>query len=366
MAPSTLDFVFPRSREKCSIIFGDKLLEQLDLELFSVASSMAIISDDNVAKLYSGKLLDRLSGATKTALITFKHGERNKNLATVAKITKIMSELGLDRKSMILALGGGVVGDLAGFVASIFKRGITYFQIPTTLLAQVDSSIGGKCGVDTEWGKNQIGSFYQPAAVLIDSSTLDSLPEREIINGLGEIVKSGIIADRTLFRAIESAEEYSIQKLKPIVRDTCRIKAKIVEADERESNLRNVLNYGHTIGHALESSSGYRLSHGKSVILGMACEGWIACELGVFDPEDYDRQRNLLKRIVSQFKVGNRFDPKAVLSFARLDKKNVGGVLNMSLPEKIGRMHSTGDNYSTPVSKSLLLKSLENLRNDVD
>ena len=307
-----------------------------------------------------------MSGAVKTHLITFQHGERNKNLATVEMITKTMSALGLDRKSIVLALGGGVVGDLTGFVASIYKRGIKYFQVPTTLLAQVDSSIGGKCGVDTGWGKNQLGSFYQPTAVLIDKSTLDSLPEREMINGLGEMIKSGIIANSALFKSIESAKEYSIQKLKPLIGDTCKIKAKIVEADERESNLRNVLNYGHTIGHGLESSSGYRLSHGKSIILGMSCEGWIARELGIFDPKDYDRQNNLLKGIRNRFKVGTRFDPKTVLSFALLDKKNVGGVVNMSLPQKIGRMHSTGGKYATPVSKSLLLKSLENLRNGVD
>jgi len=366
MAPTTLEIAFTRGREKCSIIFGDKLLDQVDLELFSGATSLAVISDDNVVKLYSGKLLDRLSGAAKTHLITIRHGERNKNLATVGMVTRKMSALGLDRKSMVLALGGGVVGDLTGFVASIFKRGIKYFQVPTTLLAQVDSSIGGKCGVDTAWGKNQLGSFYQPAAILIDMSTLDSLPEREIINGLGEMIKSGIIANRTLFKAIESAEQYSIQKLKPLVKDVCMIKAKIVEADEREANLRNVLNYGHTIGHALESSSGYRLSHGRSVILGMACEGWIARELGIFDRADYDLQNSLLTRIRSQFRVEARFDPKVVLSFAVLDKKNIGGVVNMSLPQKIGHMHSAGDKYTTPVSKSLLLKSLQNLRNGVD
>ena len=366
MASSTLEIAFSRSRDKCSIVFGDELLDHLDLDLSSGASALALISDDTVAKLYSGKLLDRLAETAKTHLISFPGGERSKNLATVEKIAKTMSALGLDRKSMVLALGGGVVGNLTGFVASIFKRGIKYFQVPTTLLAQVDSSIGGKCGVDTEWGKNQLGSFYQPAAVLIDKSTLDSLPWREIINGLGEMIKSGIIANSSLFRSIESTEDYSIQKLKPLVEDTCKIKAKIVEADERESDLRTVLNYGHTVGHALESSSRYRLSHGESVILGMTCEGWIARELGIFDPKDYDRQNNLLKGIRSRFKVRTRFDPKTVLSFAILDKKNVGGVVNLSLPQKIGRMNSAGGKYTTPVSKDLFLKSLENLRSGVD
>src|SRR5271165_4189864 len=178
MVPSSLEIVFPRSREKCSVVFGDGLLERLDSEFFSGASSIAVITDDNVVGIHSENLVRNLSGIAKTHLITIRHGERNKNLATVEKVTKIMSARGLDRKSMILALGGGVVGDLAGFVASIYKRGIKYFQVPTTLLAQVDSSIGGKCGVDTIWGKNQLGTFYQPRAVFVDPTTLNSLPDR--------------------------------------------------------------------------------------------------------------------------------------------------------------------------------------------
>jgi 3-dehydroquinate synthase len=302
MALSTLEIVFARSREKCAIFFGDQLLDHMPLDLFSGASSIAIVTDDIVAKLYSQNLVERLSGFGKIHLLTIPHGERSKNLATVEKVTKAMSNFGLDRKSLILALGGGVVGDLTGFIASIYKRGIKYFQVPTTLLAQVDSSIGGKSGIDTIWGKNQLGAFYQPTAIFIDKSTLDSLPENEVVNGLGEMVKSGIIADRNLFSAIENSDEYSIAKLKPLIEGTCKIKAKIVGTDERESNLRNVLNYGHTVGHALESSSGYRLSHGKSVILGMACEGWIAQELGIFGHGDYDRQEEVLARIRSKFR----------------------------------------------------------------
>jgi len=365
MAESTLEISFPGRSAKCSILFGDKLLERLPIESFSDASSLAIVTDDIVARLYGRKLLSQFSSARKAHLIVMKHGERNKNLETVSKIAKKMSLLSLDRKSSILALGGGVVGDLAGFVASIYKRGISYFQLPTTLLAQVDSSIGGKCGVDTDWGKNQIGSFHQPLGVFVDTSVLDTLPEKEVVNGVGEIIKSSIIADREMFHEIESrlGDFYSIRELRHLVRRTAEIKCKVIEKDEREANIRKILNYGHTVGHAIESSSDYKLSHGKSVILGMICEGWIAKNLGIFEEGDYLRQKDLLETIRRHYKIRVPPDKKKILSFAALDKKNVAGQIKMSFPEKIGKMHE-GENetFATSVSKKLFLQSLDSLK----
>jgi 3-dehydroquinate synthase len=365
MAPDALEIVFPERSEKCSIIFGDKLLDELPLDNFSEASSVALITDDLVAKLYAHRVRENLSRVAKTHLIVMRHGEQNKNLASVAQIARKMSDAGLDRKSVILALGGGVVGDLTGFMASIFKRGISYFQFPTTLLAQVDSSIGGKCGVDATWGKNQLGTFYQPKGIFEDSSVLDSLPQKEIINGLGEIVKSGIIADRPMFDQIAaSTEEYfSMEKLKTLVRRTCEIKAKVVERDEREMSVRKVLNYGHTIGHAIEASLNYKLSHGKCVVLGMICEGWIAAKLGIFQEDDFVRQNDLLFQIKKRYRISPSINRRRVLSFALLDKKNASGVINMSLPEEIGRMHpGKNGGYSISIPKDLLLKSLDNLK----
>ncbi len=368
MAPAALEIVFRERSEKCSILFGDNLLDRLPLGMFSGASSLAIVSDDVVAKLYADRLCDRLSRQSNTHVIVMRHGERHKNVVTVLEVAKRMSDIGLDRKSAVIALGGGVVGDLTGFVASIFKRGIKYFQAPTTILSQVDSSIGGKCGVDSDWGKNQIGTFYQPSGIFIDGSVLDTLPEGEIINGLAEIVKSSIVGDRSMFDEIDSAPEvyFSVQKLKSLIRRTCEIKAKVVEADEREKNLRKILNYGHTVGHAIESSSGYRLSHGKSIILGMICEGWIANKLGIFDDGEFFRQKNLLLKIRNHYRISATLDRKRILSFAVLDKKNEKGMIKMSLPEKLGRMHSGDDGgFSTPVSEELFLRSLNCLKKEL-
>jgi 3-dehydroquinate synthase len=364
MAPDALELVFPRRNEKCTIYFSDQLISRVPLELFSGVSSVAIVSDDIVSKLYSKQLEERLSETAKTHMIVIRHGERNKNLTTVSSVANQMSDHGLDRKSALIALGGGVVGDLAGFVASIFKRGIKYFQFPTTLLAQVDSSIGGKCAVDTKWGKNQLGSFYQPEGIFIDESVLTSLPKKELINGLGEIMKSSIIADPTMFGELESlpAKYFEMQDLRKFVRRTCEIKASIVEKDETEINLRKTLNYGHTLGHAIESASRYRLSHGKSVILGMICEAWIAYELGILEKNDFERQTDLLLKTKNHFRITPRISKKEVLAFALLDKKNTSGVIQMSLPEKIGKMHA-GKNelFTSLVSKDLVARSLEKL-----
>jgi 3-dehydroquinate synthase len=360
MATGTLEIVFPERNVKCSIFFGEYLRKSLPISRLHEASSIAIISDDNVSKLYGRRLRDDLSHTHKTHLVTIRHGERSKTLDTASRIAKRLSELGLDRNSVILAVGGGVIGDMAGFVASIFKRGIRYFQLPTTLLAQVDSSIGGKCAVDTSWGKNQLGTFYQPEGIFIDLSVLDSLPSREVVNGVAEIVKSGIIAERTMFEDIErSSDLFEVNRLKGFVPRTVAIKAGVVQADEKEANVRKILNYGHTVGHAIESSSNYRLSHGKCVILGMLCEGWIARKLGIFDESDYLRQSNVLERIRSSHKIVTPVDPKIILSFAALDKKNVSGSIRMSLPEKLGVM-SPGDNgsYAIPISKDIFLDSL--------
>jgi 3-dehydroquinate synthase len=369
MARDALEIRFARAPVQCSVVLRDGLLEQLSrAEIGNAGTSCVIITDDLVARLYGKQLKEKLCGIARTNVITFPHGERSKTLNTVARITAKMSKLGCDRKTILFALGGGVAGDLGGFVASIFKRGIQYFQVPTTLLAMVDSSIGGKTGVDAVWGKNQLGSYYQPDGVFIDPSTLDTLPSSEIINGIAEMAKSGIIADPQLFAKIDSAlnNKAIIDGLKPLIFNACKIKAEVVEKDEREANLRSTLNYGHTVGHALESSSGYRLSHGKSVLLGMFCEGWISSKLGLFEAKDYERHSLLLSRIRDRFNVRTPLlDQKKVLRFAFLDKKTSEGSLRMSLPEKIGKMHIAKDGmYTAPVSRELFLESLSQLRQE--
>lgn len=363
MATPTLRISFTSSGEKCHIFIKDGILAHIPPHFLSDCSSIAVISDDLVSRIYARKLK---INSVETHLVSFPHGEKSKNLSVASVIASRMSKLGMDRKSAIIALGGGVTGDLAGFVASIFKRGIRYFQAPTSLLAQVDSSIGGKTGVDTEWGKNQLGTFYQPSAVFIDPSTLNTLPQSEIINGLGEIVKSGTIANRKLFDSIARLDSFTARDLKQMIIPTCRIKAKIVRADERETNLRSILNYGHTVGHAIEASAKYRFAHGKTVILGMMAEGWMAWKLGIFEERSYAKQSELLMKIIKRFQVRVELDPNKILEFARLDKKALGNKIRVSLPERIGRMHLAEDGkWTTVVNKDLFLDSIQQLRKEI-
>lgn len=367
MAPAALNISFERSRDKCTITIQNGIISRLASrrEIFGTASSICVITDDIVASLYANRVKNELSKFASTSIVVFAHGERSKSLKTTSAVASRMSDLGLDRKSIVVALGGGVVGDLAGLVSSIYKRGIAYVQIPTTLLAQVDSSIGGKTGVDTDWGKNQLGTFYQPKAIFIDPGTLDTLPHSEVINGLGEMVKSGIISDARLFESIERLNSFKIDKLKNLIPQTCLVKTKVVEKDERENNLRSILNYGHTIGHAIEASSNYKMNHGKCVILGMLAEGWIGNKLGVFTESEHERQRKLLRKIIRAFRLRAEIDSDEILRFAKLDKKSTTSSINIVLPERIGKMHLRNKSFLHHVSRRLILESLDFVRSEL-
>jgi len=336
------------------------------------AESYYIVTDSKVAKLYGARLRDDLSrlGRGRVELLSFRAGEARKNVGTAWTLASRLGALGAERGSVILALGGGVVGDVAGFVASVYKRGIGYVQIPTTLLAQVDSSIGGKTGVDAPWGKNQLGTFHQPLAVITDPAVLGTLPRREWINGLAEIVKCAVIADERMFERVSSLPAYldgSPDVPVELIVGACRVKAGVVSRDEREDDLRAILNYGHTVGHALESSSGYGLSHGACVVLGMLAEGWIASQMGVFREADFERQTRLLLGIWKGAGVrGVRpvlSDKKRLLRFALADKKTTSSSLRMSLPERLGRMHTTKEgSHKIPVSEEAFVGSIDYLR----
>lgn len=327
------------------------------------ATSLFVVTDSNVAKLYGKKLVAGLSqSGRRVEIISFPAGEASKNIQTAWTLTSRLSKLGADRGSVLLALGGGVVGDLAGFVASIYKRGIDYIQLPTTLLAQVDSSIGGKTSVDTPWGKNQLGTFYQPRGVLTDPITLRTLPNSEMLNGVAEIIKCAVIADRRLFDRL-SAMEFASDIPVDLIEGACSIKAGIVSKDERETNLRAVLNYGHTVGHAIESASDYRLSHGTCVILGMMAEGWIALRLGILQETDFEKQSRLLRRLSDAYNLRlPSFDRKTLLKFAVADKKATSSSIRMSLPAALGKMHTTSDgSYKIPVAREIFAESIDYL-----
>jgi 3-dehydroquinate synthase len=302
-----------------------------------------IVSNQTVWRFYG----EQLEGTSADEPILIPDGERFKHLATVGRIYDALVRAGADRASAIVAVGGGVTGDIAGFAAATYLRGIPVVQVPTTLLAQVDSAVGGKVGVNHPLGKNLIGAFHPPAAVIIDPALLATLPRREFRAGLYEVVKYGVIASRPLFertaRDLKALFGREPGSLLPVVADSCRIKASIVEQDERESGLRRTLNFGHTAGHALEAVTKYRrFRHGEAVAYGMLAASALAVARGVFPTAD----RDALAALVTQM---GPLPPVADLSAAEVigatkrDKKVIAGRLHFVLPTAIGSTTTVGD-----------------------
>lgn len=309
-----------------------------------------IISDGNVYNILADKIVEMLS-ETGTFLYAnvFPAGESSKNLARLDKVYHKVASAGLDRDAIIIALGGGVTGDIAGFVAATWMRGIDYVQIPTSLLAMVDSSVGGKTGIDLPEGKNLVGAFWQPKMVLIDPAFLKTLPRREILCGLAEIIKYGVIEDGRLFeqleRNIEQIEQLDIDFFTDIITRSCQIKAQIVEADEREAGIRAHLNYGHTFGHALEMVTGFsRLTHGEGVSIGMCMAADMALKMGLISIADAERQERLLKALGLLTHISN-VETQAIVDAMFFDKKAKQSQLRFVLPEAIGKvsLHTVTD-----------------------
>lgn len=324
-----------------------------------IAHSYVIVTDSNVRELYGEKLKSLLDEiADKTLLLDFPAGEMQKNREVKSEIEDRMLEAGFGRDSALIALGGGVVGDLAGYVAATYTRGIPYIQVPTTLVACVDSSIGGKTAIDTPHGKNLIGAFYQPRAVIIDIDTLTTLGPEEIREGLAEVIKYGIIADYELFELIEKKTgdifNYDINLLSLIVERCCRIKGDVVENDEKESNLRKILNFGHTIGHAIENHSNYTLTHGNSISIGMVLEGLIAVNLGIWSEDDLERVKSVFINAGLPVEIPFDIDPEKLISSMKIDKKSRAGVIEMSLPEAIGKIYRIDGKYAVKIDDEII------------
>lgn len=305
-------------------------------------NSVTIISNMQIAEKYLKTLKKSLENESILCnSIIIKAGERYKTLKSIQQIYTEMISQGLDRHSCVISLGGGVIGDMAGFAASTYLRGIDFIQIPTTLLAQVDASVGGKVGVDLPEGKNLVGAFYQPKAVIIDVDTLKSLPKREIACGMAEIIKHGFIRDEKLLEYLESHVK-EIQKNDPkilieLVKWNCKIKASVVEKDEKESGLRAILNYGHTVGHAFEAISGYgKYHHGEAVALGMVAAGEIARLTGRIGKEICERQKKILSLYGLPIKAKERINIDAVIDTLKHDKKCIGGKIRFVLLKGIG------------------------------
>ncbi|MDD2898122.1 MAG: 3-dehydroquinate synthase [Desulfuromonadaceae bacterium] len=301
----------------------------------------AVISNPTVSGLYGAAVVSSLASAGYSVVqIEMPDGEEYKNSTTLNKIYDDLLDAGVDRSSFVVALGGGVVGDVAGYAAATWLRGIPFVQVPTTLLAQVDSSVGGKTGIDHPKGKNLIGAFYQPRLVLIDVDTLTTLDRRHFRAGIAEVIKYGVAIDHAFFDFIE-ASTAAIMAMDPdvlikIILQSCQLKAQVVELDEKESGLRAILNYGHTLGHAFESLSGYcGLVHGEAVAIGMVLAARVSVAKGLCTQEEYSRIRSLIVQFGLPVTVP-QFNRQELLSVVAADKKSKGGTITFICNSGIG------------------------------
>ncbi|MEJ2567775.1 MAG: 3-dehydroquinate synthase [candidate division WOR-3 bacterium] len=322
----------------------DIIKNNTDLNMKLKSDKAAIISNPVVGALYikeTEKML--MDKGIKPLTCIIPDGEKYKNFDTINKIFDTLLKEKMDRSSGIIALGGGVIGDMGGFVASTFKRGISLIQIPTTLIAQVDSSIGGKTGFDHPLGKNMIGTFYQPDMVLIDIKKLLTLPEKEFRNGMAEVIKYGITHDAELFSILETRQKEIINRdimlLKAIVSRCVKIKKKVVEEDEKEEKgIREVLNYGHTIGHIIETLTGYsKYSHGEAVAIGMAEEAKLARKEGLLSTKDFERLEKLIEKYELPSSIPDNIKRNDMKNCVSQDKKVRKGKIRLPVPTGIGK-----------------------------
>lgn len=306
-----------------------------------------IVSDEHVAPLYAQRLREALACAPdkpgRAEVLVLPPGEAHKNLAAVAQVLDTLAQLGATRDACVLALGGGVVGDVAGFAAACWMRGIDFVQFPTTLLAMVDASVGGKTGVDHPAGKNLIGAFHQPRAVIADLDTLATLPDRELRAGLAEVIKTACIGDANFFAWLEAHVDALVARdadaLGHAIATCCRFKAGVVARDECEAGERALLNFGHTFGHALEAEAGYgTLLHGEAVAIGMVLAARLSARLGMADSADMQRLHALLQRAGLPTAPPPGLAADALLARMRLDKKNRAGSVRLILWRGIGRV----------------------------
>src|SRR6266481_6335100 len=313
---------------------------------FLAGKTCAIISDDKVAALFANRVQERLTSAGfRPTLITISPGEKWKTLEQAGAICDQMIAAGLDRQSFVIGLGGGVIGDISGFVAAIYHRGIPHVQIPTTLLAMVDSSIGGKTAVNASAGKNLIGVFHQPSLVIDDLDVLKTLPRREFNQGFAEIIKHAIIADAKMFRTLQGWEAADAAALQRLIKRNIKIKSKIVAKDERDqTGERALLNFGHTVGHAIERAGGYReFLHGEALSLGIVAACAISIKKAGLSPDQRDSIVNLLRRFQLPTRLPRNFLRKKILEAVKFDKKFEAGKVRFIVTPQIGTAHVSSD-----------------------
>ena len=346
---------------------AEKLAADLKAGLAGKIRRFAVVTDDTVKELYAGQILSLLrKNGFQAEMISFPAGERSKTRRTKEYVEDTMLEMGFRRDCCVIAVGGGVVTDLAGFTAGTFGRGVPFLNYATTLLAAADASVGGKTAVDTPLATNLIGLFHQPRKVYLDIAAWKTLPEDQISSGLAETIKHACIADREFFGYLEEHLEGVFRTEEEVCRHVaetnCRIKYQVVMQDERESGLREILNLGHTVGRAVETVSGYRLLHGQAVAIGLMAEAALARKLGYCSEEDESAMRNLLLRARLPVRIPEEIDREELVRKLYTDKKVRDGQLRFVFQKGIGDVMSFGENvYSRPIPESLAREAIFSL-----
>ncbi|AFY47749.1 3-dehydroquinate synthase [Nostoc sp. PCC 7524] len=361
---SVINVNLPQQSYEIAIASGS--LEQLGQRMadLKLGKKVLLVSNPTIFKHYGEKAINSLESAGfQVASYCLPAGERYKTLNSIQKLYDVALENRLERSSTMVALGGGVIGDMTGFAAATWLRGINVVQVPTTLLAMVDSAIGGKTGVNHPHGKNLIGAFHQPRLVLVDPEVLKTLPVREFRAGMAEVIKYGVIWDAELFAQMAASKNLNqLRYIKPelidaILTRSCQAKADVVGKDEKEGGIRAILNYGHTIGHAVESLTGYRLvNHGEAVAIGMVAAGQIAVELGMWQQEETERQNALIQKAGLPTKLPEGLDIEGIIDALQLDKKVKNGKVRFILPTQIGVVTIT-DEVPADIIRQVLQKS---------
>ncbi|WP_200764081.1 3-dehydroquinate synthase [Nitrosophilus alvini] len=323
-----------------------------ELKSIKIDTKAAIVTNPKVAGLHLDYLLKKIE-AKELYIVTVPDGEEYKNFETLNFILDRLFDHQLDRKSMLIAFGGGVIGDMTGFAASIYQRGIDFIQIPTTLLSQVDASVGGKTGINNRYGKNLVGSFYQPKVVYIDTFFLKTLPKREFAAGVAEIVKMAAVFDKDFFGFLEQNDLYDEENLKIAIKKSVETKARVVAQDEKESGIRAALNYGHTFGHVIENETKYKkYLHGEAVAIGMVMANELAIETGLLTSKEAER----IKKVLERYSLPTNYHIKDVDSFYKhffLDKKSMDKKIKFVLPNGIGDVKIIDDIDEKTVKKVL-------------